>query len=281
MTQTLYGVFATLAVLLLITSTSFSQKHTDIDSIGKRDINRGELRLMTMSLEDEMKLGRQLSMELEQSVELLEVPAITEYVDRVGQSIARNSDLRIPVTIKVMDSPEINATALPGGFIYVNEGLITASGNEAELAAMIAHAVAHVAARHAAELHGRANALSVFPPPSSSFTVMPLSIPAQPVLPMSFAVHRADEEEADWLGLQYAYKAGYDPNAMVSFFEKMTALAPARQVSWPFTTHPSTEDRARKATANITRFLPPRSQNIVTTGEFDQVKAQLIALRPQ
>jgi len=287
MTQTPSKMLVTLAVLFLTSATSFAQKQTDIESIGARDINRGGFQA-TMSVEDEIKLGHQLSLEFEQSVKLLRVPAITEYVDRIGQNVARNSDVKSPVTIKVVDSPDINATTLPGGFIYVNAGLITAADSEAELATMMAHAIAHVAARHAAELHGRATLFAgarvpLVAPSSSLFTIMPTAMPSSLQVQMTFLkFDRAAQEEADWLGLQYAYKAGYDPKAMVIFFQKMTALAPAAtQVSSLFSTHPPTEERARKADTNITRFLPPRQQNIVTTAEFDQVKAQLVTLRPQ
>jgi predicted Zn-dependent protease len=202
------------------------KKNDDIENIGNRDINKGGFHPMTMSLENEIALGRQLSRELEQSVVLVQDPTITEYVNRVGQNIVKNSDSKIPFTIKVIDSDEINAMSLPGGFFYVNTGLILAADEEAELAAVMAHEIAHVTARHAAEQQGRASFINILSLPASIFTGgivgMAINQAAAIAIPtMFFKFDRGAEEEADWLGLQYMYKAGYDPGASVSFFEKL------------------------------------------------------------
>src|SRR5262245_49885123 len=188
------------------------KKHSDIENIGNRDINKGGFHPMTMSLDSEIAMGRSLARELESQVTLVQDPAITEYVNRVGQNIVRNSDSKIPFTIKVIDSDEINAMSLPGGFFYVNTGLILAADEEAELAGVMAHEIAHVTARHAAEQQGRANFVNLMSLPASIFTggiagaaIQQAAAIGLPTLFFKFS--RSAEEEADYLGLEYMYKA--------------------------------------------------------------------------
>ena len=262
------------------------QKNSDIENIGNRDINKGGgLRLMTPDLEKELALGRQLSKEIESQVTLVQDPVITEYVNRVGQNIVKNSDAEIPFTIKVIDSDEINAMSLPGGFFYVNTGLIMAADEESELAAVMGHEIAHVTARHAAEQVGKANFWNIAAGIASIFTGgiagaavqngLAIGIPA-----MFYSFGRGAEEEADRLGLQYMYKAGYDPGASVTFFEKLQARESARKKqSSLFSSHPPTESRVLQTKANIETILPPREQYLVTTSEFDEVKLRLVQLQ--
>ena len=264
-----------------------SKKNDDIENIGNRNINKGGFNPMTMSLETEIAQGRQLSRELEQSVVLVQDPAVNEYINRVGQNIVKNSDSKIPFQIKVIDSDEINAMSLPGGFFYINTGLIQAADEEAELAAVMAHEIAHVTARHAAEQQGKATFINILSIPASIFTggivgaivnqAAAIAIPT-----MFFKFGRNAEEEADWLGLQYMYKAGYDPGASVSFFEKLQARETARRkMSSLFSTHPPTESRVEKTKDNIEKFLDPREQYLITTSEFDEVKTRLAMLQDQ
>jgi predicted Zn-dependent protease len=265
-----------------------SKRNDDIENIGNRDINKGPgLRVMTPNLESEIAMGRQLSRELESQVSLLQDPTVTEYVNRVGQNIVKNSDSKIPFTIKVIDSDEINAMSLPGGFFYVNTGLILAADEEAELAAVMAHEIAHVTARHAAEQQGRANAFNLASIPLSIFTGGLVGAAIQQassiLIPMTFLkFDRSAEEEADWLGLQYLYTAGYDPGASVSFFEKLQARESAKKkMSSLFSTHPPTESRVTKTKSNIENFLKPKERYLVTTSEFDTVKSRLAQLQDQ
>jgi predicted Zn-dependent protease len=265
-----------------------SKRNDDIENIGNRDINKGPgLRVMTPNLESEIAMGRQLSRELESQVTLVQDPTINEYVNRVGQNIVKNSDSKIPFTIKVIDSDEINAMSLPGGFFYVNTGLILAADEESELAAVMAHEIAHVTARHAAEQQGRANAFNLASLPLSIFTGGLVGAAIQQassiLIPMTFLkFDRSAEEEADWLGLQYLYTAGYDPGASVSFFEKLQARESAKKkMSSLFSTHPPTESRVAKTKANIENFLKPKERYLVTTSEFDTVKARLAQLQDQ
>jgi predicted Zn-dependent protease len=263
-------------------SKKSKKKNADVDNIGSRNINKGSINFF--SLEKEIQMGRQLAAEIERQVKLLNDPTITEYVNRVGQNIVRNSDAKVPFTIKVVESDEINAFALPGGFFYVNSGLILAADDESELAAVMAHEIAHVAARHGtkqaskAELVNFASIPLIFMGGVGGFA---LRQAAGFLIPMQFLqFSRSDEAEADYLGLQYLYKTGYDPGAMVSFFEKLQAKEAARpgSVSKMFSTHPPTGDRIEMSKKNIEQVLPDKDQYVVTTSEFNKVKTLLAQL---
>src|SRR6266704_4660299 len=258
------------------------KKNSDVENIGNRNINKGSLNFF--SLEKEIQMGRQLAAEIERQVKLVEDPTINEYVNRVGQNLVRNSDAKVPFTIKVVESDEINAFALPGGFFYVNTGLILAADDESELAAVMAHEIAHVAARHGtkqaskAELVNFASIPLIFMGGVGGFA---LRQAAGFLIPMQFLqFSRGDEAEADYLGLQYLYKTGYDPGAMVSFFEKLQAKESARpgSVSKMFSTHPPTGDRIEMSKKNIELILPDKDQYVVTTSEFNKVKTLLAQL---
>jgi Zn-dependent protease with chaperone function len=267
-------------------------KNSNVDEIGIRDINKGGPKLAgiipvpgMMSIEEEIAKGRQLASEVDRQARFVEDPVVAEYVNRVGQNIAHNSDAKVPFTIKVIDSDEVNAFALPGGFFYVNSGLLLAADDEAELAGVMAHEIAHVAARHVAKDEARANAAGI--------AQIPLMIATGPagfgirqamglLVPVGFLKFSRDaEEEADFLGLQYLYKAGYDPASSVSFFEKLQARETAKPgtVSSLWSTHPPTTDRIGKTKKNIGLILEPRDQYVVTTSEFQEVKARLMALQ--
>src|SRR3984893_17909761 len=120
-------------------------KKKDPDEIGNRDVAKGA---NFYSLEKEIALGKQLAQEVERQAKIIDDPIVAEYVSRVGQNLVRNSDAKVPFTIKVLDSEEVNAFALPGGFFFVNSGLVLKADNEAELAGVMGHEIAHVAARH-------------------------------------------------------------------------------------------------------------------------------------
>src|SRR5437867_4452203 len=263
------------------------KKNSDVDNIVNRNINKGSINFI--SLDKEIQMGRQLAAEIERQVKLIEDPTINEYVNRVGQNLVRNSDAKVPFTIKVVESDEINAFALPGGFFYVNSGLILAADDESELAAVMSHEIAHVAARHGtrqaskAELINFASIPLIFMGGVGGFAIRQA---AGFLIPLQFLqFSRGDEAEADYLGLQYLYKTGYDPGAAVSFFEKLQAKESARpgSVSKMFSTHPPTGDRIEMTKKNIELILPDKDQYVVTTSEFQQVKnllAQIENRRP-
>lgn len=261
-----------------------NKNKNDIDDIGNRKIgNRGMGDWY--SLDTDIKMGKQYAMMVEQSAKMIQDPVITEYVNRIGQNLVRNSDAKVPFTIKVIDSDEINAFALPGGFFYVNSGLILAADEEAEFAGVMAHEIAHVAARHATREMTRANYAQIATTPlmfviSSWGVYEATNIALGLALPLTFMkFSRGFESEADYLGLQYMYKAGYDPQAFVSFFEKIQAREKQKPgtLSKAFASHPPTPDRIAKSQEEIKDLLPSRPQYVVDTSEFDSVKARLAA----
>ncbi len=252
----------------------------DITRIGDRGIGSN---LNFFSIDREEALGRELSQQVEQQAKLIKDPVITDYVNRIGQTLVRHSDAKVPFVIKVVDDEQVNAFALPGGFFYVNSGVLLAADNEAELAGVMAHEIAHVAARHATrnatkqEIWNLASLPLIFvggPVTAAIRQVAGLAVP------MSFLKFSRDaEHEADFLGVQYEYAAGYDPTAFVDFFEKIEAREKQKGgfIARAFSTHPMNDDRIRRAEAEL-ETLPSRDDYILTTSEFDQVKARLIRL---
>ncbi len=249
----------------------------DVDAIGNRKMGGRGLGDW-YSLETEIRMGKEYSQQVEASVKLVQDPVVTEYVNRIGQNLVRNSDAQVPFTIKVIDSDEVNAFALPGGFFYVNSGLILAADEEAELAGVMAHEIAHVAARHATRQITRAQWANIGTIPlifvggGIGYAARSLAGLALPMTFLSFS--RGFEAEADYLGLQYMYKTGYDPQAFVSFFEKLQAKEKKKPgtLARAFSTHPQTPDRIEKSQEEIGSILPARPQYIVSTSEFDDVK---------
>src|ERR1700728_1318958 len=257
-----------------------SGSEADVDAIGNRKVGHGpEL----YSLEHDIAIGKQLSQEVEKSAKFIDDPVVIEYVNRVGQNLVRNSDAKVPFTIKVIDSDVVNAFALPGGFFYVNSGLILHADEESELAGVMAHEIAHVCARHGTKQATKADMIQIGAMVATIFIPYTWAGYAiyqgmQFAIPMTFLKFtRENEAEADYLGLQYMYKAGYDPNAFVSFFEKVQADEKKQPGTIPkvFSTHPPTPDRIVKAQNEIATILPARDEYIVTTSEFDTVKRRL------
>ena len=252
----------------------------DVEAIGNRNPGKG---INFYSIEHEIALGKGLAQEVERSSKLIDDPVIVEYVNRVGQNLVRNSDARVPFTIKVIDSDEVNAFALPGGFFYVNSGLIMRAQEEAELAGVMAHEISHVIARHGTKQATKGEMMQLATIPlmllgPGGWAGYGIYQALQLAIPLSYLkFSRDDEKEADFLGLQYMYKAGYDPNAYVTFFERIQADEKRRPGTIPkfFSTHPPTPDRIAAAQKEIARILPEKDEYIVTTSEFDQVRARL------
>jgi beta-barrel assembly-enhancing protease len=271
----LLGVFC----LAALPVRAGDDKKNDVDEIGNRKVAHKSI----ISEEKEIAIGKQYSVEIERSAKLLTDPVINEYVNRVAQNVARNSDLKIPLTVKVIDDPSLNAFALPGGFLYVNTGLIMAAEEEDQVAGVIGHEIAHVAARHWASQMTKMT--------FAQFAMLPLIF-----IPMSYPVYmgvmeaymqgvplaflkfnRGAEAEADYLGIQYMYKAGYDPNSYVAFFGKVMEEERRMPGSMPqvFMDHPPTGDRIIKCEEEIKQILPKKEQYLVSTSEFDDVKGRL------
>jgi hypothetical protein len=255
----------------------------DVDAIGNRKVG-GRGMGNWYSLESEIRMGKQYAMQVENSVKMVQDPVVTEYVNRIGQNLVRNSDAQVPFTIKVIDSDEINAFALPGGFFYVNSGLILAADEEAELAGVMAHEIAHVAARHGTRQMTRAQWANIGTIPlifvggGIGYAVYEAAGLGLPLTFMKF--QRSFEAEADYLGLQYMYKTGYDPQAFISFFEKIQAKEKKKPgtLAKAFASHPQTPDRIEKSQQEIQTILPAKTQYVVSTSEFDDVKSRLATI---
>ena len=252
----------------------------DVSAVGNRDIG-GRGMGNWYSTDTEIKMGKMYAMEIEKSTKFITDPVVVEYVNRIGQNIVRNSDCKVPFTIKVIDSDEINAMALPGGFFYVNSGLILNADEEAELAGVMAHETAHVCAHHAVREQTRMNYAQLGTIPLifiGGWTGYGIYEAASIGVPLTFLhFSREFEAQADYLGVQYMYRAGYDPQAFISFFEKIQALEKRKpgMVSKAFSDHPQTPDRILHSQEEIARILPARDEYTVTTSEFDDVKARL------
>ncbi len=254
----------------------------DVGAVGNREIGGRGLGNW-YSTDSEIKMGKQYADEVEKSAKFITDPVVDEYVNRIGQNIVKNSDCKVPFTIKVIDSDEINAFALPGGFFFVNSGLILAADEEAELAGVMAHETAHVCAHHAAREMTRLNYAQIGMVPlimmtGYSWTGYGIYEAAQLAIPITFLeFSREFEAQADYLGVQYMYRAGYDPQAFITFFEKIQALEKRKPglVAKAFSDHPQTPDRILHSQEEIARILPAKDEYLVTTSEFDDVKARL------
>ncbi|HTX77490.1 MAG TPA: M48 family metalloprotease [Terracidiphilus sp.] len=254
----------------------------DVNAVGNRDIGGRGLGNW-YSTDSEIKMGRMYAAQIDKTVKFITDPVVTEYVNRIGQNIVKNSDCKVPFTIKVIDSDEINAFALPGGFFYVNSGLILNADEEAELAGVMAHETAHVCAHHAAREMTRMNYAELGTIPlimmtGYSWTGYGIYEAAQFAVPITFLKFSRDfEAQADYLGIQYMYRAGYDPQAFISFFEKVQALEKRKPglVARAFSDHPQTPDRILHSQEEIARILPAKQDYLVTTSEFNDIKARL------
>jgi beta-barrel assembly-enhancing protease len=256
----------------------------DINAIGNRNVGCAKGMGNWYSLEKQIAMGKQISQQVESQSKVINDPVVSEYINRLGQNLVRNSDSQVPFTIKVIDSDDINAFALPGGFFYVNSGLILAADEEAELAGVMAHEIGHVAACHAAREQTRGTLMQMMTIPLI-FMGGPIGYAAYEgaglAVPLTFLkFSRGFEADADYLGVQYMYKAGYDPAAFVSFFEKVQVQEKRKPgtISKAFSTHPQTPDRIGKTQDEIAKILPAKQEYLVSSSEFDEVKARLASI---
>jgi beta-barrel assembly-enhancing protease len=275
-----------LAALLLSAPIYAERKHGDIENIGNRNITGRIFGVFPnfISVDKEIAMGKQVAEEFEQTARLIDDPVVIEYVDRVGQNIVSHSDAKVPFHIKVVDTDEVNSFAFPGGYFYVNKGLVLAADNEAEMAGVMAHEISHVAARHATARMSKSQYIQIFSIPTVFIggpwvqqgiaSAMGMGINLE-----LMGITRDSEKEADQLGVQYLWNAGYDPNAFVSFFEKLQEQEkskPGKLAGW-FRTHPTTDDRIISS-LDEQRHLPEKDNYIVNTSDFDRVKARLQSL---
>jgi len=271
------------AALSLATPGAFAgdKKKKDPEEIGNRDVGKG---VNFYSLEKEIALGKQLAQEVERQAKIIDDPVIAEYVNRVGQNLVRNSDAKVPFTIKVLDSEEVNAFALPGGFFFVNSGLMLKAESEAELAGVMAHEIAHVAARHGTKQATKGQIINYATIPlifMGGWTGYAIRQGVSVAIPLGFLKFtQSMESEADYLGLQYLYKSGYDPTAFVDFFEKIQSLEKKKPgtLAKIFSSHPPTDSRIKSAQEEIQKILVAKPEYVVNTSEFNDVKARLAML---
>jgi predicted Zn-dependent protease len=254
-------------------------KKKDPDEIGNRDVGSG---INFYSIEKEIALGKGLAQEVERQAKIIDDPVIAEYVNRVGQNIVRNSDAKVPFTIKVLDTEEVNAFALPGGFFFVNSGLILKTETEAELAGVMSHEIAHVACRHGTKQATRGDLMQIGAIAASialgGWTGYAIRQGMGLAIPLGYLQFSQEfEKQADYYGLQYMYKSGYDPTAFVDFFEKVQTLEKKKpgSLSKVFSTHPMTDARIKHAQEEIQSILKPKPEYIVTTSEFNDVRSRL------
>ena len=273
---------AATAVMLMVPVASWAKdKKKDTDSIGDRDVGKG---LNLYSLEKEIALGKGLAQDIERQAKIIDDPVVSEYVNRVGQNLVRNSDVKVPVTIKVIDSEEINAFALPGGFFFVNSGLVLRAETEGELAGVMAHEIAHIAGRHGTRQASRGQIANLATIPlifMGGWAGYGIRQGASVLIPLGFLkFSRGFESEADMLGLQYLYKAGYDPTSFVDFFEKLQADEKRKPGTMGklFASHPPTDDRIVNSQKNIQEILKAKPEYVVTTSEFNDVKGRLASM---
>jgi predicted Zn-dependent protease len=260
----------------------------DVTKIGHRGIGGG---LDFYSIERERAMGKQLAQQVEQTARLFTDPVVNEYVNRIGQNLVRHSDAKVPFTIKIIDDDQVNAFALPGGYFFVNTGLILAADNEAELAGVMAHEIGHVAARHATKTETRQQLFNLATIPLIFFGGPAGLIVREAMgvaVPMSFLKFSRDEErEADLLGIEYEYSAGYDPAEFVHFFETLNSREKGAKkgkftfIAKAFATHPMNGDRIKRAEHEIDTMLPPKREYIVDTSEFEAIKARLRRIENQ
>jgi len=270
------------ALALLVPASGLAKdKKKDPEAIGDRNVDKG---VNFYSIEKEIALGKQVAQEVERSARIIDDSIIAEYVNRVGQNLVRNSDTKVPVTIKVLDSEDVNAMALPGGFFFVNSGLILKAESESELAGVMAHEIAHIAARHGTRQATRGQIVNLATIPlifMGGWTGYGIRQATSILVPLGFlSFSRGFESEADMLGLQYLYKAGYDPTSFVDFFEKIQSDEKKKPgtMAKVFSSHPPTDDRIKTAQKNIQEILQAKPEYVVTTSEFNDVKGRLMAM---
>src|SRR6266480_3617414 len=270
-----------LAATIAGTPSFAKDKKKDPDEIGNRGVGKG---VNFYSLEKEIALGKQLAQEVERQAKIVDDPVIAEYVNRVGQNLVRNSDAHVPFTIKVIDAEEINAFALPGGFFFVNTGVLINADTEAEMAGVMAHEIAHVAARHGTRQATRGQIINYASIPlifMGGWTGYAIRQGAGLAIPLGFLTFsRGFEKEADYLGLQYLYKSGYDPTAFVDFFEKIQSKEKKKPGTMAkiFSDHPPTDDRIKNSQKAIQDILKAKPEYVVTTSEFNDVKGRLLTM---
>jgi predicted Zn-dependent protease len=236
------------------------------------------------SIEREIALGKQLSTELERQVKLVDDPILSEYVNRIAQNIVRHSDVTIPVTVRIIESGDLNAFTLPGGHIYVNSAMLKLTESEAELAFVLAHEIGHVAARHATREATRSQLLQIGQVPLSIFGGLngaAIRELAEPASRLGFLKGARDfESQADRLGVDYLDRSGYDPTASIDMFERIEATE--RKRSGPlarlYQDHPVTQSRIEATQKHLAEIAGKRDEYLINTSEYEQMRPRAVTI---
>jgi predicted Zn-dependent protease len=247
-----------------------SKSDADINAIGHRRIVHDE---NFYSPQKEKELGKTLSQEFERSSKLIEDPVVTDYIERVAQNLANNSDAQFPITVRIIDTDLVNAVTLPGGYQYIDRGLLLQLHGEAELASVLARGIAHTALRSATREATKGELMQLATVPILSG---PNSLNAA-ILLVVLKMRRQNELDADYFGVQYLYKAGYDPKCFTDFVQRIWGANPAMatNVPKPFSTFPPLEERLATLHNEISKILPSKEGAIISTAEFDAFRERL------
>jgi predicted Zn-dependent protease len=277
---------AALLILGLGASAAFGQKpknaKDDVTRIGSRKVDTC---VNFFSWEKEMALGKQLAQEVQRQAHVVDDPLVGEFLNRLGQNLVRSSDAKVPFQFQVIEGEAPNAFALPGGYIFVYTGLLRLADEEAELAAAVAHEVAHVAARHMTCQATKSQIANIASLPATILLGGWGGVAARQAagiaIPTAF-LHfgRKDETEADYLGVQYLYAAGYDPTAAITIFEKIESLNRKRPglLDRVFSSHPMDADRIQKTENEIQRILPAKPEYVVNTSEYTSIRTRMMQM---
>jgi len=256
-----------------------SKSDADINAIGNRHIARG---VNFYSVQHEKDLGKSLADEVERSAKLMQDPSVIEYVEKVAQNVTKHSDAEIPITVRVIDSDAVTTFTLAGGYQYVSRGLLLKLENEGELASVLARGIAHTALRSATTQATKAQLMAATVPVLASGPSSSSARQAPTTSLIQLKMKRDDELDADYFGIEYVYKAGYDPECFTSFLQRIwgfNATAANDSVSKVFGTYPPLDERLAALKKEISKILPPRDGAIISTPEFDEFKEHLQAYK--
>lgn len=255
-----------------------SKSDRDIDAIGHRDISyKGNW----YSVDKEKQIATQLSASFEKAYPLLQDATVDAYINGLAQELYQNSDARIPVTVRIIDSDDVYAVTLPGGYQYLSRGLLLIVDDEAGLATVLARGIAHTALRSATMDQTRENLMKMATVPLILVGNSPGTQDTSLAVPLTaLKFKREDEQDADYFGLQYQYRAGYDPDAFLRTIQTIWSLPGYSNISKAFDCFPLLSVRLAALRSEIDKSLPKHHSGIESTPEFAEFKKHLLTLPP-
>jgi len=257
----------------------------DVSAIGHRKLFEGPSVGNWYSTEKEKELGAKDAATVEKRVDILKDSTITDYVDQVAQRIAQNSDADIPITVRVIRRDEVGAFNLFGGHLYLTTGLLLKLHNEGELASVLARGIAHAAMRSVARLQTRSVLMEIANMPVGSPLIAIDSVPHAPAnndiaiqVLGAMKIQRELELDADYFGIQYVYKAGYDTNCFLSELQSLWPQGPTRSLAQAFYPFPPLAERVKRLNQEIDDILPNQTGAVISTSAFDEFMAHVRAI---